>query len=148
MYAIWKLLHVFGFVAWFVGLLATTGLQVVARKAEDPLARQTCWAGLRRFTPYELVGMVLTPVSGIALALTVYGSVFPRGATFVHIKILLVLLAVIGNVVVFRLRGRAAPLAADGGPAYDKAMRRLAMVQGLATLMLPLAVIVVVFRVV
>lgn len=144
MLILWKLLHVFGFVAWFVGLLSTTGLQVMARKAGDPVARQTSWATLRRFVPYEIMGMVLTPISGLFLALTLYGALIPPKVIFVHIKLLLVFLALVGNLFLFRLRKKAAPLAADGGPAYDKAMRRLAAVQGITTIMLPLAVIVVV----
>ena len=109
---LWKLLHTFGFIAWFVGLLATTGLQVVARKAGDATARQTAWASLRRFVPYEIVGMVLTPISGLFLARTAYGAFIPPKVIFVHIKLLLVFLAVIGNILLFRLRARAAPLAA------------------------------------
>lgn len=139
-YSLAKLLHFFGFVAWFVGLLATTGVQVMARKAGDAVARQTSWATLRRFVPYEIVGMVLTPLSGVLLAATL--GVF--AAPFVHIKFLLVLIALVGNIVLFRLRARAAPLAAEGGPAYEASMRRIAAVQGVTTAMLPLAVIVVV----
>jgi len=140
----WKLLHTFGFVAWFVGLLSTTGLQVFARKAQDATARQTAWAALRRFVPYEVVGMILTPISGLFLAKTIYGAFVPPKVIFVHIKLTLVLLAVIGNLVLFRMRPRAALLAPDGGPAYDRALRRIAAVQGITTLMLPLAVIVVI----
>lgn len=141
---LWKLLHTFGFIAWFVGLLATTGLQVLARKAGDATARQTAWASIRRFVPYEIAGMVLTPISGLMLAWTIYGAFIPRTVIFVHIKLLLVLLALVGNLVLLRLRSRAAPLAAEGGPAYDKSMRGLAALQGITTLMLPLAVIVVI----
>lgn len=141
---IWKLLHTFGFIAWFVGLLSTTGLQVVARKAGDATARQTAWASIRRFVPYEVVGMVLTPLSGLLLAHAFYGAFIPRTVIFIHIKLLLVLLAVAGNLALFRLRSRAAPLSAEGGPAYDKAMRHLAAMQGITTIMLPLAVIVVI----
>lgn len=144
MLALWKLLHIFGFVAWFVGLLATFGLLGLAAKAADPVARQTTWAGIRRFYPYEIAGMILVPISGLLLAKTLYGAFIPPKVVFVHVKLTLVLLAVAGNLALLGMRKRAALLAPDGGPAYGRTLRVVAVVQTLTTLMLPLAVIVVI----
>lgn len=141
---IWRLVHTFGFISWFVGLLATTGTQVAARKAPDAPGRQVAWASMRRFVPYEIVGMILTPIGGLALAKTIYGSFMPKGAIFVHIKLLLVIVAVIMNVLLLLQRKKTEPLVAEGGAPFAKSLKRMAMFQGIATLMLPLAVVVVI----
>jgi len=147
MLVLWKLLHTFGFVAWFVGLLGTFGLLGLASRAGDPVARQTAWAGVRRFVPYEVAGMILTPISGLFLARTIYGAFLPPKVVFVHIKLTLVLLALVGNLALLGMRKKAALLAPDGGPAYGRTVRAVTVVQALTTLMLPLAVfVVIIFR--
>lgn len=144
MLILWKLLHTFGFISWFVGLLATTGTQVTARKAPDASGRQVAWAAMRRFVPYEVFGMVVTPISGLFLAKVLYGAFIPPKVVFVHIKLSLVLVALVANVLLLLQRTRTEPLVAEGGPAFQKGIRRMAMFQGIATLMLPVAVIVVI----
>lgn len=139
----WKLVHTFGFIAWFAGLLATTTAQVVARKAPDAGARRTAWSLMRRYVPLEIVGMIATPIGGLLTTWAKYGSFFPKGVIFVHIKLLLVILAVIGNGVLLAQRKKATPLLESGGAPWNSALKRIAMVQGITTLMLPLAVIVV-----
>jgi uncharacterized membrane protein len=141
---IWRLVHTFGFISWFVGLLATTGTQVAARKAPDASGRQVAWASMRRFVPYEIVGMILPPIGGLLVAKTVYGSFMPKGVLFVHIKLLLVIIAIVMNVLLLIQRAKAEPLVAEGGAPFAKSLKRMAMFQGIATMMLPLAVVVVI----
>lgn len=148
MYVLWKLLHVFGFVAWFIGLVGSTSTAAAARRAGTPEARTAAWNAGRALWANEIVGMVLTPTSGLALGAIMaggFGAMFTTPTlAFVHWKLLLVLVALVGNVILFRLRGRFAAALATGGPELDRAGARMAMVQGITTLMLPVAVVVVV----
>ena len=145
MLILWRLLHFFGFVFWFVGLLGTTSAQVAARKARDPEARRGAWAVVRRLQPMEIVGMILTPLSGIWLTKTVYGGLFGSSPPFVHIKLLLVIIAVVFNVLVIvkRRKAETALLAGDHG-GFLAALRTISIFEGIATLMLPAAIVVVV----
>ncbi|AKU89994.1 CopD family protein [Vulgatibacter incomptus] len=139
MFALLKLLHIFGFIAWFSGLLGTTAAQVAVRKAQSAEGRQAAWSVMNRLVPNEIFGMILTPLAGIAL--TVHAGMGKLG--FVHTKMLLVLIAVVFNVLVIVARKKAAPRIAEGGPELGSALKRMAMFQGIATLMLPAAVVVV-----
>lgn len=143
MLIVWRLIHTFGFIAWFVGLLGTTAAAVAARKAVDVSGRRAAWSVLKRLVPYEMVGLVLTPLGGIALAIFIYGHLFRGTPAFVHIKLLLVIIAVIGNVVLIGLRKKA-EAQLDDPAAVTPTLKRIAMVQGITTLMLPIAVIVVI----
>src|SRR5690606_19664316 len=80
----------------------------------------------------------------LLLAKTLYGAFIPPKVVFVHVKLTLVLLAVAGNLALLGMRKRTALLAPDGGPAYGRTLRVVAVVQTLTTLMRPLAVIVVI----
>ena len=73
MLILWRLLHIFGFIFWSVGLLGTTAAQVAAKRAPDTEARRGAWSVVKRLQPWEIVGLVLTPLSGIFLTITVYG---------------------------------------------------------------------------
>lgn len=143
MLMVWRLVHTFGFIAWFVGLLGTTAAQVGVRKASDLQARQSAWAVLKRLTPYEFIGMVLTPVGGVFLTVTTYGHLFRGSPSFVHIKLLLVLIALVGNVLLVVMRKKAEGLLGDPA-ALTPTLKRMSMVQGITTLMLPLAVLAVI----
>lgn len=133
-----KILHVFGFIAWFTGLLGTTAAQVGVRKAKDREGRIAAWAVMQRLVPYEIAGMIVTPGTGLALAIG--GGMFRQG--FVHIKILLVVVALIFNILLFVKRKDAKVALAEDGPALGASLKRMAAFQGIATLMLPLAVLV------
>ena len=134
-----KLVHTFGYVAWFVGLLGTTAAQVAARKATTRDGRLAAWSVVKRLSPFEVIGLVVTPVAGIALAMA--GGMFKLG--FVHTKLLLVVIAVVFNLLVIAKRRQVgAQLEADAADA-SASMKRLAMFHGIATLMLPLAILAV-----
>ena len=141
---LWRLVHFFGFICWFVGLLGTTAAQVGVRKAGDVPARRAAWAVLKRLQPYEIIGLVLTPIGGILLTTTIYGSLFKGTPAFVHIKLVLVIVAFVLNLVILGMRARAEPLLQTDGPVLAGKLKRINMLQGIATLMLPAAVIVVI----
>lgn len=143
MLMVWRLVHTFGFIAWFVGLLGTTAAQVGVRKASDPQSRRSAWAVLKRLTPYEMVGMVLTPIGGVFLTIATYGHLFRGSPSFVHIKLLLVLIALVGNILLVVMRKKAEALL-DDPTALTPTLKRMSMVQGITTLMLPVAVLVVI----
>jgi len=134
-----KLVHTFGFVAWFVGLLGTTAAQVVARKATTRDGRLAAWSVVKRLSPFEVIGLIVTPLAGAALAAN--GGMFKLA--FVHTKLLLVVIAVVFNLLVIAKRRQVgAQLEADAGDV-SASMKRLAMFHGIATLMLPLAILAV-----
>lgn len=132
-----KIFHVFGFAAWFTGLLGTTAAQVGVRKAQDREGRIAAWGVMERLVPYEIVGMVLAPATGIALAIV--GGLFKQG--FVHAKLLLIVIALIFNILLLLKRRDAKVALAEDTPALGAALKRMAAFQGIATLMLPLAVL-------
>lgn len=135
-FSLLKLVHTFGFVAWFVGLLGTTAAQVAARKAPGREGRQAAWSVVKRLSPFEVIGLVVTPLAGIGVAAT--GGMFKLG--FVHTKLLLVVIAVVFNLLVIAKRRQVGKqIEADSGD-LQPAMKRLAMFHGIATLMLPLAI--------
>jgi len=134
------ILHVFGFIAWFVGLLGTTAAQVSVRKATGADGRAAAWSAVKRLAPYEVVGMIVTPITGLAMAILIPGM-FKMG--FVHAKLSLVIVALICNILLLKKRKDAAHQIAEDGPALDATLKRMAMFQGIATLMLPLAVLAV-----
>jgi uncharacterized membrane protein len=148
LYAFWKLLHVFGFVAWFIGLVGSTSTAAAARRAPSAEARLTAWNAGRRLWLNEKIGMVLTPISGLMLGVVLaggFGEMFTSPALrFVHIKLTLVILALIGNLLLLRQRTRVAAALEAGGPELEAAFKRMAMMQGITTMMLPIAVFVVV----
>lgn len=143
MLIVWRLVHTFGFIAWFVGLLGTTAAQVGVRKAADASSRRSAWAVLKRLTPYELIGMVLTPTGGVFLTITTYGHLFKGTPSFVHIKLLLVLIALIGNIILVVMRKKAAAML-DDSAALTPMLKKMSALQGITTLMLPIAVLVVI----
>lgn len=134
------ILHVFGFIAWFVGLLGTTAAQVSVRRAAGAEGRLAAWSAVKRLVPYEIVGMIVTPITGLAIAISVPGM-FKMG--FVHAKLLLVIIALIFNILLLLKRKDAQRQIAEDGPALEATLKRMAMFQGIATLMLPLAVLAV-----
>jgi len=144
MLILWRLLHIFGFIFWFVGLLGTTAAQVAAKRAPDAEARRGAWSVVQRLQPWEIAGLVLTPIAGIFLTVTIYGHLFRGSPAFVHIKLLLALVAAVLNIVVIVLRKRpAAQLGADAA-TFGRALKPVNILEGIATLMLPLAVLAVV----
>ena len=145
MLILWRLLHIFGFIFWFVGLMGTTSAQAAAKRAPDAEARRGAWSVVKRLQPWEIVGLVLTPISGIFLTVTVYGHLFRGSPSFVHIKLLLAIVAAVLNIVVIVLRKKAdARLATGDAPGFAQALKPVNIMQGIATLMLPLAVLAVV----
>ena len=145
MLILWRLVHTFGFIFWFTGLIGTTAAQVAARKAPDSEARRGAWAVVRKLQIWEIVGLVLTPIGGIFLTTTTYGHLFRGTPAFVHIKLLLVIIAVVLNIVVILQRKKAeARLLAGDQAGFTGIIKRVAMLQGIATLMLPAAVFVVI----
>ncbi|WP_373046111.1 hypothetical protein [Vulgatibacter sp.] len=145
MLILWRLVHTFGFILWFIGLFGTTAAQVAARKAADPAARRGAWTVVRRLQPFEIVGMILTPLGGIFLTTSIYGHLFAGTPAFVHIKLLLVIIAFVLNLVVIVKRRQVEERITAGDDAgFTKGVKRLAMLEGIATLMLPAAVVVVV----
>jgi|SRR5690606_2728221 len=145
MLIVWRLLHFFGFVFWFTGLLGTTSAQVAARKAPDPEARRGAWAVVRRLQAMEYVGLVLTPLSGVFLTVSTYGHLFRGSPPFVHVKLLLVVVAVVLNLAVIARRRKAeTALLAGDHAGFAAALRTISILEGIATLMLPAAIVVVV----
>lgn len=143
---LWRLLHFFGFVFWFVGIIGTTSAQIAARKAPDPEARRGAWAVVRRLQVQEIIGMVLTPLAGIFLTISVYGHLFRGSPIFVHIKLLLVIFAVGLNLVMIGWRRKAEARLLGGDQAgFTAWLKKIAMVQGIATLLLAASIFVVVF---
>jgi len=145
MIVLWRLAHFFGFICWFVGLLGTTAAQVGVRKATDVPTRRAAWAVLERLQPYEIIGLILTPISGLLLTVSMYGHVFKGSPAFVHIKLLLVIVAAVLNVLLLVMRKKAKTMLQTDMPGLEGRLKRLSMIQGMATLMLPVAVIVVVW---
>lgn len=144
MLILWRLVHTFGFLFWFAGLIGTTIGQASARRAADVEARRGAWSTVRRFQIWEILGLVLTPLGGLFLAVTIYGHVFRGSPAFVHIKLLLVIIAAVLNVVVILQRRKAdALLRAGDQMAFGNALRRIGMLEGMATVMLPAAIFVV-----
>jgi hypothetical protein len=73
-----------------------------------------------------------------------FGAMFREpGMRFVHAKLVLAIVAAVLNLVVVRRRARLAAAVATGGPELDRGLGRLAMLHGLATMMLPLAIVTV-----
>lgn len=140
-FSLLKLFHTFGFVFWFVGLLGTTAAQVAARKAQGREGRIAAWSVTKRLEPFEWIGLVVTPLTGIALA--VVGGMFKLG--FVHAKLLLVVFAVVFNLLTIAKRRQIGAQIGAEGADVSAGMKRLAMFQGIATLMLPLAILAVYF---
>ena len=148
MYALLKLAHAFGWALWFAGLLGTAAGQVATRRARDAEGRAGAWSVVRRLQGLEVAGMVLTAPSGFFLAYVLGGGLsgmFTNPALrFVHYKLLFVAVALVLNVAVILKRQAMAPELAAGGPALDRSLKRLAMLHGIATLMIPAAVIAVI----
>ncbi len=140
-YTVLKLLHTFGFVAWFVGLIGTTSAQVAVRKAGSADGRVAAWSVVNRLIPFEIAGMIITPLAGLAMAIS--AGMFKMG--FVHTKLLLVVIAVAFNVLLLVMRKKAGAHVTSGGPELGAALKRMAMFQGIATLMLPAAVLAIMF---
>ncbi|HWV38730.1 MAG TPA: hypothetical protein VN033_09680 [Vulgatibacter sp.] len=140
-FSLLKLFHTFGFVSWFVGLLGTTAAQVATRKVQGREGRLAAWSVTRRLEPFEWIGLAVTPLTGIALA--VVGGMFKLG--FVHAKLALVLIAVFFNLMTIAMRRKVGMQLEGEGADVSAGMKRLAMFQGIATLMLPLAVLAVYF---
>ena len=146
MLILWRLVHTFGFLFWFAGLIGTTVGQASARRAADVEARRGAGAPVRRFQIWEILGLVLTPLGGIFLTLTIYGHLFRGSPAFVHIKLLLVIIAAVLNIVVIVKRKKADELLRAGDQmAFGHALRRIGMLEGIATVMLPAAIFVVMF---
>jgi uncharacterized membrane protein len=144
MLILWRLVHIFGFIFWFTGLIGTTAAQVATRKAPDSEARRGAWAVVRRLQMWEIIGMVLTPIGGIFLTTTMYGHLFRGTPAFVHIKLLLVVIGVVLNIVLISQRKKAeARLLAGDQAGFASLLKRMAMIQGIATLTLPAAIFVV-----
>ena len=147
-YGAFKLVHSFGWALWFAGLLGTAAAQVATRRARDAAARTGAWSVVHRLQGLELAGMVLVPISGFVLAYFLGGSLEGMFTNpplrFVHWKLLLVAVALVLNVVVMLQRQAVPPLLVDGGPPLDRRLVRLSMFHGIATLMLPVAVVVVI----
>lgn len=145
MLILWRLVHVFGFIFWFVGLLGTAGAQVAARKAPDLAGRRGAWSVVRRLQPWEIVGLVLAPVGGIFLTVGVYGHLFRGSPAFVHIKLLLAAFAIVCNLLAIAARRKASERLGNGDEAgFLAALKKANMFTGMATQMLPIAVIVVI----
>lgn len=148
MYALFKLTHAFGWALWFAGLLGTAAAQVATRRAADADGRAGAWSVVRRLEGLEIAGMVLAGPSGFVLAFLLggglYGMFTNPALRFVHWKLLFVALALVVNVAVVLRRQTLAPLVPAGGPEFDRALGRLAILQGIATLMIPAAVIAVI----
>jgi hypothetical protein len=148
LYGAFKLVHAFGWALWFAGLLGTAAAQVATRRAAEAAARSGAWSVVRRLQGLEVAGMVLVPLSGFVLAYLLGGSLegmFTNPTLrFVHWKLALVAVALVLNVVVVLERQAVPPLLAAGGPPLDRRLVRLAMIHGIATLMIPAAVVVVI----
>lgn len=144
MLILWRLLHFFGFIFWFTGLLGTTAAQVAAKRAPDVEARRGAWSVVKRLQPWEIAGLVITPIAGILLTVATYGQLFRGTPPFVHIKLTLAIIAAVLNLVVIARRKRAeAQLGADAA-TFGNALKPVNILEGIATLMLPIAVLVVV----
>lgn len=148
MYAWFKLAHAFGWAIWFAGLLGTAAAQVATRRAGSPEGRIAAWSVVRRLQGLEIAGMILTPASGLILGSVVAGgfaAMFTNPALrFVHVKLGLVAVALVLDVWTIGQRQQLPPFVAAGGPELDRRLKRLAMFHGIATLMLPAAVFVVI----
>ena len=148
MYGWFKLAHAFGWALWFAGLLGTAAAQVATRRAQDPAGRNAAWSVVRRLQGLEIAGMILTPSSGFVLAFLLGGGLSGMFTNptlrFVHWKLALVAVALVLNVAVALQRQPLTPLVTAGGPELDRRLKRLAMLHGIATLMLPIAVVVVI----
>jgi uncharacterized membrane protein len=147
-YGLFKLIHAFGWSIWLAGLLGTAAAQVATRRAGSAEGRSAAWSVVRRLQGLEIAGMILVPSSGLILG-TVLAGGFAAMFTnpllrFVHVKLGLVAVALVLDVATILKRQELPPFLAAGGPEFDRRLKRLAMLHGIATLMLPLAVFTVI----
>jgi hypothetical protein len=147
-FALFRILHFVGFTSWLIGLVGSTSTAAAARRGATAEARLTAWNAGKRLWGNEIVGMVLTPLGGLVQGALLAGGFAAMFRTpslaFVHWKLLLVIVALAGNLVLFRMRRRVGGLLQAGGPELEAAYKPMAMVQGITTLMLPAALLVVV----
>lgn len=148
MLALFKLVHAFGWALWFAGLLGTAAAQAATRRAGTAEGRSSAWSVVRRLQGLELAGMILVPISGLALGYLLsggFGAMFRNPALgFIHVKLTLVAVALVLGVAAILKRQAMPPFLAAGGPELDRRLRRLAMLHGIATLMIPASVITVI----
>jgi uncharacterized membrane protein len=147
-YGLFKLVHALGWSLWLAGLLGTAAAQVATRRAGNADGRIAAWSVVRRLQGLEIAGMILTPASGLVLGTVLSGgfaAMFTNPALrFVHVKLGLVAVALVLNVATILKRQELPPFVAAGGPDLDRRLKRLAMLHGIATLMLPAAIVTVI----